>query len=170
MQEQEQGRSPSARQREAEARAEILAAEVLRELSTTPDPGGLVVVLAGFAPRRVGYAAGLVAQHLGTSVDAVDLSQVVSRYLEETERNLSALLERAEAGGSILLLDEADDLFHPSGAAEADDGEAAARAEVAEAVLRLLARSPVPVLLATRRHVPPPEGRRHATVFRLPTS
>jgi SpoVK/Ycf46/Vps4 family AAA+-type ATPase len=167
--EQEQGRSPTTRQREAEERAEALAAEVLRELGSAPDPAGLVVVLAGFAPRRTGFAAALVAQHLGTSVDAIDLSQVVSRFVGETERILSALLERAEAGGSILLLDEADDLFDRSGATE-DDGGAAARAEVAEAVLRLLARPPVPVLLATRRQVPPPEGRRHARVFRLPTA
>jgi hypothetical protein len=42
---------------------------------------------------------------------AVDLDRVVSRYIGETEKNLSRLFDRAERSGEILLFDEADALF-----------------------------------------------------------
>jgi SpoVK/Ycf46/Vps4 family AAA+-type ATPase len=41
----------------------------------------------------------------------VDLGQMVSNYVGETEKNLDAILSRAEQTGSLLLLDEADALF-----------------------------------------------------------
>ena len=40
-----------------------------------------------------------------------DLSQVVSKYLGETEQALRRLLEEAESGLTVLVFDEADDLF-----------------------------------------------------------
>src|SRR5213075_1277951 len=39
------------------------------------------------------------------------LSQVVSKYIGETEKNLQRVFNAAEAGGGILLFDEADALF-----------------------------------------------------------
>ena len=41
----------------------------------------------------------------------VDLSAVVSKYIGETEKNLSRLFDAAEAANVILLFDEADALF-----------------------------------------------------------
>jgi SpoVK/Ycf46/Vps4 family AAA+-type ATPase len=41
----------------------------------------------------------------------VDLSQVVSKYIGETEKNLRRIFDAAEAGGAVLLFDEADALF-----------------------------------------------------------
>ena len=41
----------------------------------------------------------------------IDLSQVVSKYVGETEKNLSRLFERVEKQGCILFFDEADALF-----------------------------------------------------------
>jgi SpoVK/Ycf46/Vps4 family AAA+-type ATPase len=41
----------------------------------------------------------------------VDLSQVVSKYIGETEKNLRRVFDAAEEGGAILLFDEADALF-----------------------------------------------------------
>ncbi|MHA6523595.1 phage tail sheath family protein [Tessaracoccus sp. G1721] len=41
----------------------------------------------------------------------VDLSQVVSRYIGETEKNLAELFDAAESSGAVLLFDEADALF-----------------------------------------------------------
>lgn len=48
----------------------------------------------------------------------VDLSSVVSKYIGETEKNLSALFEKAAASGSILFFDEAGALFGRSEEAE----------------------------------------------------
>jgi hypothetical protein len=47
----------------------------------------------------------------GTQVFDVDLSQVVSKWICETEENLRRLFDRAEENGVVLLLDEADALF-----------------------------------------------------------
>jgi SpoVK/Ycf46/Vps4 family AAA+-type ATPase len=55
--------------------------------------------------------AGLMAQELGLDLYQVDLSKVVSKYIGETEKQLSALFEAAESGHAILLFDEADSLF-----------------------------------------------------------
>jgi SpoVK/Ycf46/Vps4 family AAA+-type ATPase len=41
----------------------------------------------------------------------IDLSAVVSKYIGETEKNLRRVFDAAEAGGAILLFDEADALF-----------------------------------------------------------
>lgn len=41
----------------------------------------------------------------------IDLSQVVGRYIGETEKNLDRVFDAAEHGGAILFFDEADMLF-----------------------------------------------------------
>lgn len=46
-----------------------------------------------------------------TAVLAVDLGQVVSRYLGETEKNLSRVFDQAEGSGLVLEFDEADAVF-----------------------------------------------------------
>jgi hypothetical protein len=48
----------------------------------------------------------------------VDLSAVVSKYIGETEKNLSLLFDKAVAGNVILFFDEADALFGKTGEAE----------------------------------------------------
>lgn len=52
-----------------------------------------------------------IAEHLGVEVQRVDLSQVVSKYIGETEKNLRRVFEAAEKSGAILFFDEADALF-----------------------------------------------------------
>lgn len=56
-------------------------------------------------------AAGLIAKELSTDIYQVDMSKIVSKWIGETEKNLAALFEAAEAGHAILLFDEADALF-----------------------------------------------------------
>src|SRR6185295_18355823 len=41
----------------------------------------------------------------------VDLSQMVSKYIGETEKNIARVCEAAEQSGAVLLFDEADALF-----------------------------------------------------------
>lgn len=55
--------------------------------------------------------AGLIASELGLDLYQVDLSKIVSKWIGETEKNLSELFDAAEAGHAILLFDEADSLF-----------------------------------------------------------
>jgi SpoVK/Ycf46/Vps4 family AAA+-type ATPase len=56
-------------------------------------------------------AAGWIATRLGLPLYRVDLASVTSKYIGETEKNLSQLLARAEQADVILLFDEADSLF-----------------------------------------------------------
>jgi len=56
-------------------------------------------------------AASLLGKHTGTEVFAVDLSMVVSKYIGETEKNLSRLFDKARNRNWILFFDEADALF-----------------------------------------------------------
>jgi len=55
--------------------------------------------------------AGLLGKSTGRQVYRVDLSLVVSKYIGETEKNLSGLFDKAEHKGWILFFDEADALF-----------------------------------------------------------
>jgi hypothetical protein len=56
-------------------------------------------------------AADWIATRLGFPLYRVDLASVTSKYIGETEKNLSQLLARAEQAEVILLFDEADSLF-----------------------------------------------------------
>ena len=56
-------------------------------------------------------AAGLVARALKVELYQADLSKIVSKWIGETEKNLAALFDAAEAGHAVLLFDEADALF-----------------------------------------------------------
>ena len=53
----------------------------------------------------------IVGKNTGRDVFRIDLSMVVSKYIGETEKNLSILFERANNKDWILFFDEADALF-----------------------------------------------------------
>lgn len=55
--------------------------------------------------------ASLLGRTMGRKVYRIDLSQVVSKYIGETEKNLASLFDTAENKGWILFFDEADALF-----------------------------------------------------------
>ena len=56
-------------------------------------------------------AGEVVANELGLTIHRIDLSEVVSKYIGETEKNLDKLFELAEEHGAILYFEEADALF-----------------------------------------------------------
>lgn len=56
-------------------------------------------------------AAEVLASELRVDSYRIDLSRVVSKYVGETEKNLSRVFDAAEEGGAILLFDEAEALF-----------------------------------------------------------
>ncbi|WP_036249028.1 ATP-binding protein [Methylobacter sp. BBA5.1] len=55
--------------------------------------------------------ATLLGKQAGKDVFRIDLSRVVSKYIGETEKNLSRLFDKAENKNWILFFDEADALF-----------------------------------------------------------
>lgn len=55
--------------------------------------------------------ASLLGKYTKREVYRIDLSMIVSKYIGETEKNLEALFNRAEAKNWILFFDEADALF-----------------------------------------------------------
>ena len=56
-------------------------------------------------------AARLLGKETGRDVFRIDLSMIVSKYVGETEKNLSRVFDKAEHSGAILFFDEADALF-----------------------------------------------------------
>jgi AAA+ superfamily predicted ATPase len=73
---------------------------------------GLAVTALFAGPSGTGKttAAEAIAAELGLDLIVADLSQVASKYIGETEKNLAALFDAAESG-AVLLFDEGDALF-----------------------------------------------------------
>jgi hypothetical protein len=72
---------------------------------------GISALFAGASGTGKTMAAEVLADELRLDLYRVDLSQVVSKYIGETEKNLRRIFDAAEQGGVILLFDEADALF-----------------------------------------------------------
>jgi AAA+ superfamily predicted ATPase len=72
---------------------------------------GLAVLFAGPSGTGKTMAAGIIATELGLDLYKIDLSTVISKYIGETEKNLSRIFEEAETSNAILFFDEADALF-----------------------------------------------------------
>jgi AAA+ superfamily predicted ATPase len=80
--------------------------------STNGERGlGIAALFAGPSGTGKTLAAEVLAGELQLDLYRVDLSAVVSKYIGETEKNLRRAFDAAEAGGAILLFDEADALF-----------------------------------------------------------
>jgi hypothetical protein len=72
---------------------------------------GISTLFSGPSGTGKTMAAEVLANELHLDLYRIDLSQVVSKYIGETEKNLARVFEAAEGGGAILLFDEADALF-----------------------------------------------------------
>ena len=72
---------------------------------------GINALFAGPSGTGKTLAAEVLAGELDLDLYRIDLSAVVSKYIGETEKNLSRVFDAAEAGGAVLLFDEADALF-----------------------------------------------------------
>jgi hypothetical protein len=73
--------------------------------------GGVTALFAGASGTGKTLAAEVIANDLSLDLYCIDLSKLVSKFIGETEKNLRRLFDRAEAGGAVLLLEEADALF-----------------------------------------------------------
>lgn len=72
---------------------------------------GTRLLLVGPPGTGKSFAAAVVASAANTALLVVDVAQIVSKWLGETEKNLGAIFDAAERTQAILLLDEADALF-----------------------------------------------------------
>jgi DNA polymerase III delta prime subunit len=72
---------------------------------------GLNALFSGPPGTGKTMAAEVIATELQLDLYRIDLSQVVSKYIGETEKNLHQIFLEAETGHAILFFDEADALF-----------------------------------------------------------
>jgi SpoVK/Ycf46/Vps4 family AAA+-type ATPase len=72
---------------------------------------GLCVLFYGLSGTGKTLAVEVMARELKLEAFKIDLSTVVSKYIGETEKNLSRVFQEAETGNAILFFDEADALF-----------------------------------------------------------
>jgi len=72
---------------------------------------GISVLFAGSPGTGKTMAAEILALELDLPIFRIDLSQVVNKYIGETEKNLKRLFDAADISDTILFFDEADSLF-----------------------------------------------------------
>jgi hypothetical protein len=72
---------------------------------------GLTALFVGGPGTGKTMAAEVIATDLGLDLYRIDLSQIVSKYIGETEKNLDRIFQAAATANAILFFDEADALF-----------------------------------------------------------
>lgn len=72
---------------------------------------GISALFTGESGTGKTMASEVLSNELKLDLYRIDLSQVVNKYIGETEKNLKKIFDAADAGGAILLFDEADALF-----------------------------------------------------------
>jgi len=72
---------------------------------------GLSVMFCGPSGTGKTMAAEAIAEELQLPMFRIDLSQVVNKYIGETEKNLKKVFDAAEESDCVIFFDEADALF-----------------------------------------------------------
>lgn len=72
---------------------------------------GVTVLFYGKPGTGKTMCAQVLAKELGMELYRVDISQLVSKYIGETEKNLAKVFDEAKKGNIILFFDEADSIF-----------------------------------------------------------
>lgn len=76
---------------------------------------GIIALFTGSSGTGKTMAAELLACEQGVDLYKVDLAAVVSKYVGETEKNLSQVFAEAENANAVIFFDEADALFGKRG-------------------------------------------------------
>ncbi len=76
---------------------------------------GMKALFSGGPGTGKTMCAEVIAGSLGLEMFKVDLSQIISRWVGETEKNLKEIFDAAEGGSSVILFDEGDALFGSRG-------------------------------------------------------
>jgi SpoVK/Ycf46/Vps4 family AAA+-type ATPase len=82
-----------------------------RDASSSAATAGLTALFVGPDSTARTRAAEVLAHELGRDLYRVDFGRITSKYIGETEKNLTRVLEAAESREWVLLFDEADALF-----------------------------------------------------------
>jgi len=130
--------------------------------------GGPVALFSGPSGTGKTFAAEVMANAFKRPLFRVDLGLLVSKYIGETEKNLSALFDAAHDRDIVLLFDEADSLFGKRGdVKEAHDRYA--NMEVSHLLSRI-ERHQGPCILTTnlRQHLDTAFARRFQMVIEFP--
>ena len=77
--------------------------------------GGIKALFTGEPGTGKTMSAEVITGMLGLELLKVDLAQVVSKWVGETEKNMEAVFQQAEDSHAVLLFDEADALFGKRG-------------------------------------------------------
>ncbi len=120
-----------------------------------------MVLFSGERGSGKTLAAEVIANDLGRELLVIDLSSVVSKYIGETEKNLSRVFEAAEHSNAILFFDEADALFGKRTEVK-DSHDRYANLEIAYLLQRIEEYSGLAIVATNKRHVDDAEIRQRA--------
>ena len=129
---------------------------------------GMKCLFSGDPGTGKTLAAEVIASQIGTRLLKVNLAEMVSKWVGETEKNLNAAFDEATASHAILFFDEADALFGKRG--EIKQGvDRYANLEVSHLLQRLEDHGGV-VILATnlRSNIDSAFVRRFQTILHFP--
>jgi ATP-dependent Clp protease ATP-binding subunit ClpA len=126
------------------------------------------VLFSGPSGTGKTMAAHWLAASLGSELHRIDLSQVVSKYIGETEKNIDAVLERAQRADAVLLFDEADALLGKRSEVR-DSHDRYANIEVSYLLQRIESYEGLAILTTNlREHIDPAVLRRLRAVVAFP--
>jgi hypothetical protein len=111
---------------------------------------GISALFSGASGTGKTMAAEVLANQLNLDLYRIDLSQVISKYIGETEKSLRRVFDAAEAGASILLFDEADALFGKRGEVK-DSHDRYANIEVSYLLQRMESYRGLSILTTNRK-------------------
>ena len=130
--------------------------------------GGPIALFAGPSGTGKTFASAVLAQELGWPLYRVDLGQLVSKYIGETEKNLNRLFDAAHGRPMVLQFDEADSLFGKRGEIK-EARDRYANLEVNHLLARIEAhRGPCILTTNLRKNLDPAFARRFQVVVDFP--
>lgn len=129
--------------------AQIRLSHVVNERGGFGRGGRREVVALFSGPSGTGktHAAMIVAREADLDLYRVRVSDILSKWIGETEQNLERLFDAAAIGGAVMLFDEADALFGKRSEVR-DSHDRYANLSTAY-LLQRIDRSPVPTILTT---------------------
>jgi hypothetical protein len=111
---------------------------------------GISALFAGPSGTGKTMAGEVLANQLRLDLYRIDLSQVISKYIGETEKSLRRVFDAAEESAAILLFDEADALFGKRSEVK-DSHDRYANIEVSYLLQRMEAYRGLAILTTNRR-------------------
>lgn len=129
---------------------------------------GVSALFAGPSGTGKTLAAEVIGGELGLDVYRIDLSNIVSKWLGETEKNLRRLFDQAERTSSILLFDESEALFSKRSEVR-DSHDRYANTEISYLLQRMEAYRGLAILTTNlRSHLDPAFLRRLRFIVEFP--